>query len=137
MKREARWPNARRWHRSSGMDWIWRPTRLAIYARDRERCFACGDRRELTLDHAHDVGGNASTNLLTMCNRCNASRGERTLESFLGRARYLEALEQLKKPIDRAGGRELCKIRWPGFLEANRARCRARSRAKYQRRHAA
>lgn len=137
MKREARWPNAKRWHRVSGMDWIWRPTRLAIYARDRERCFACGDRRELTLDHAHDFGGNTPANLLTMCNTCNATRGEKPLEEFLGRARYLAALEQLRKPIDRALGRERCDERWPGFLESNRARARARSKAKFARKRAA
>ncbi len=137
MKREARWPNASRWHRVSGMDWIWRPTRLAIYARDLEQCFACGSTFGLTLDHVHDGKGNDPSNLLTMCNVCNAARGAKPLAEFLGWVRYLGAVAQIRKPIDRALGRELCDRRWPGFRQANNTRTKARkARAKSARRAA-
>lgn len=40
--------------RTSGYDWIWRPTRLAIYARDGNACVRCGSPHALSLDHIHN-----------------------------------------------------------------------------------
>ena len=72
-----------------GMNWIRPTTRLAIYLRDGLACVWCGDTLEnaarLELDHLlpHSKGGdNKPINLVTTCNRCNASRGARTMASF-------------------------------------------------------
>lgn len=60
--------------------------RRNIYARDSNRCQYCGRTfatRELTLDHVLprvQGGGNAWTNLVCACVRCNARKGGRTPE---------------------------------------------------------
>ena len=76
-----------------GMNWIWGPTRYAIYFRDRDpetghfRCVWCAQRvwvygergkRRVCLDHLHPVhlGGNGKQyNLVTSCVHCNNKRG--------------------------------------------------------------
>jgi hypothetical protein len=77
---------ARKWN---GMNWISQSSRLAIYLRDGLSCAYCGHSVELgaklTLDHlkAHSMGGdNKPTNLVTSCERCNKSRGNRPVSSF-------------------------------------------------------
>lgn len=75
------------------MNWVWGPTRYAIYVRDRDpdtghfRCVWCGQRvwvygeggkRRVCLDHLHPVhlGGNGKQyNLVTSCHGCNNKRG--------------------------------------------------------------
>jgi len=58
--------------------------RRNIYARDGSRCQYCGrhfSTKELTLDHVVprvQGGGNAWTNLVCACERCNARKGGRT-----------------------------------------------------------
>jgi 5-methylcytosine-specific restriction endonuclease McrA len=58
--------------------------RRNIYARDANRCQYCGrhfSTKELTLDHVVprvQGGGNAWTNLVCACVRCNARKGGRT-----------------------------------------------------------
>lgn len=76
-----------------GMNWIWGPTRYAIYFRDRDpdtghfRCVWCARRvwvygekgkRRVCLDHLHPVhlgGNNRPYNLVTSCHSCNNKRG--------------------------------------------------------------
>lgn len=73
-----------------GMNWIRPEKRMAIYLRDDLRCVYCGatlgEVEHLTLDHlkAHSKGGdNAATNLVTACAKCNSSRGNRPVETFV------------------------------------------------------
>lgn len=72
-----------------GMNWIRQEKRLAIYLRDGVACAYCGsaveDGTQLTLDHIrpHSKGGsNHESNLITCCQKCNSSRGNRSLELF-------------------------------------------------------
>lgn len=75
--------------RNQGMNWIRPVKRLAIYLRDGLACAYCGNTVEngakLTLDHLtpHSKGGtNSETNLITCCNICNSSRGNRAWRVF-------------------------------------------------------
>lgn len=70
-----------------GMNWIRQEKRLAIYLRDGLACAYCGHSVEngaaLTLDHVkpHSKGGdNGERNLVTCCERCNKSRGNRSIK---------------------------------------------------------
>jgi hypothetical protein len=72
-----------------GMNWIRQEKRLAIYLRDGLACGWCGakveDGARFTLDHLkphHHGGSNHETNLITACERCNSSRGTRSLKRF-------------------------------------------------------
>ena len=72
-----------------GMNWIRKEKRLALYLRDGLACVWCGlsveDGAQLTLDHLkpHSKGGsNEAGNLVTCCQRCNSSRGNRSVKSF-------------------------------------------------------
>ena len=76
-----------------GMNWIWGPTRYAIYYRDRDpetghlRCVWCASRvwvygekgrRRACLDHLHPVhlgGKHKQYNLVTSCIPCNNRHG--------------------------------------------------------------
>ena len=71
------------------MNWIRPNTRLAIYLRDGMACAWCGQSVEdgimLTLDHCkpRSKGGtNDVDNLVTSCNHCNSSRGNRSMMKF-------------------------------------------------------
>ena len=73
-----------------GMKWCRTSTRLSIYLRDGLACVYCGEGIEhdvkFTLDHLkpHSKGGsNEPTNLVTCCIRCNASRSNRPLVTFI------------------------------------------------------
>jgi HNH endonuclease len=72
-----------------GMNWIRQSTRLSIYLRDGLSCCYCGasveNGTQLTLDHLvpYSKGGsNAPANLVTCCQRCNSSRGNRPVATF-------------------------------------------------------
>ena len=73
-----------------GSKWIRRERRLAIYLRDGLACAYCGasieeDAATLTLDHIlpySQGGSNASKNLVTACQKCNSSRGDRSVADF-------------------------------------------------------
>lgn len=72
-----------------GMNWIRQDKRLAIYLRDGLACCYCGhsveDGASLSLDHLtpHSKGGcNHESNLVTACERCNKSRGNRSVRAF-------------------------------------------------------
>jgi len=71
------------------MNWITQVKRLAIYLRDGMACAWCGQGVEqgvsLSLDHLkpHSKGGsNDATNLVTCCEFCNKSRGNRGQAGF-------------------------------------------------------
>ena len=72
-----------------GSNWCRPATRLAIYLRDGMACVWCGhgveDGAALSLDHVkpHSNGGtNGPANLVTSCQRCNSSRGTRSVAEF-------------------------------------------------------
>jgi hypothetical protein len=73
----------------NGMNWIRQEKRLAIYLRDGLACCWCGAAAEagvaLSLDHikpASKGGDNGERNLVTSCERCNKSRGNRSARKF-------------------------------------------------------
>jgi len=88
--------------RNQGMNWIRQNKRLAIYLRDGLACVYCGatveDGAKLTLDHLkpHSKGGgNEETNLVTCCQKCNSSRGVRSVSAFcMVVAQYLDISAQ-------------------------------------------
>lgn len=58
-------------------------TRQNVFKRDNFECQYCGTKKELTLDHVMPSsrgGKHAWTNLVTACKRCNAKKGDYTLE---------------------------------------------------------
>lgn len=57
--------------------------RANLFRRDKGECQYCGSKRHLTIDHVvpRSKGGKTSwTNLVTACNRCNVSKGDKTPE---------------------------------------------------------
>jgi len=119
-----------------GMNWIRKEKRLAIYLRDGLACAWCGADVEggarLTLDHVTPYSQQGSTdaaNLVTACNRCNASRGTRTVRVFatavagyLNRAMTPAAIlahvhTTRQRPIDVAAAKALI-ARRGGFVNA-------------------
>lgn len=57
--------------------------RANIFRRDRGECQYCGSRKTLTIDHVipKSKGGKTNwTNLVTACNRCNITKGDKTPE---------------------------------------------------------
>ncbi|HEY9854765.1 MAG TPA: HNH endonuclease, partial [Stenomitos sp.] len=57
-----------------------RPTRQAVFKRDKHMCQYCGSRGELTLDHIHPRsrgGEDTWENLVTACQKCNNRKGDR------------------------------------------------------------
>lgn len=111
--------------RNQGMNWIWRPTREAIYHRDGDTCLYCRrravDGARLTLDHVvpHALGGaDKPENLVTACFECNSLRQDLPVTEFAqtlyDRGIDAEAVGQrvtraLATPIDRAEGRRRAK----------------------------
>jgi 5-methylcytosine-specific restriction endonuclease McrA len=74
-----------------GSKWIRPAKRLAIYIRDGFTCQCCGrDLRDekaeqINLDHLRcrcNGGGNEASNLVTICKRCNSSRGSKAWTKF-------------------------------------------------------
>ena len=118
MSRKARWPGR---HRPSGMDWIHRSTRMAIYERDGHKCVVCGSAENLSLDHIDDVRGNVPENLVTACSSCNSSRGDLPIEEAYGEEVAHRAATLALLPLDRSKGRELAKARWPERFARQRA----------------
>lgn len=111
-------------HRTtSGSDWCWYPTRLAIYERDGWCCLRCGDPEQLSLDHVVIDGGNTHSNLITLCVLCNGLRGRQRIEAFdpeLAR----RARAQLRKPLDREKARALARELRPARFVAHLARAK-------------
>jgi len=72
-----------------GMNWVRQDKRLAIYLRDGLACAYCGSGIEegirLSLDHIvpdSRGGDNHELNLVTACDKCNSSRGNRSVIEF-------------------------------------------------------
>lgn len=89
MKNATRQNDARDRGEWQGMNWIRQDKRLAIYLRDGLACAYCGhsveDGAKLSLDHVKPNskgGSNHESNLVTCCDRCNSSRGNRPLRTF-------------------------------------------------------
>ena len=63
---------------------VYKVSRMGIFSRDNFTCQYCGSRKQnLTLDHVHPrhLGGKHTwDNLVTCCNRCNNSKGWKTLD---------------------------------------------------------
>lgn len=58
-----------------------RPTRNAIFRRDRYTCQYCGDKNKISLDHVLPIsrgGKDTWENLVTACFPCNNKKGNRT-----------------------------------------------------------
>ena len=58
-------------------------TRQNIFKRDNFECQYCGTKRDLTIDHVvprAKGGADTWTNLVTACKKCNAKKGNHTLE---------------------------------------------------------
>lgn len=92
-------------NRPSGMDWISRSTRMAIYHRDAFACLLCKTPDDLTLHHVDPKGGDHPTNLATLCQTCNQGQeGRDPRDTFP---------DDTSKPLDRAEGLRLAKARWP------------------------
>lgn len=103
---------------TSGNDWLWAPTRFAIYARDGFACLACGALELLSIDHVDPHGTNHPTNLVTLCKRCNGSKARRPLGEWCPEL-VDEVLAACASPIDRALGRELAREYRPSRLAAH------------------
>lgn len=89
MKYKSQDQTARTAGKCQGMNWIRQDARLAIYLRDGLACSYCGhsveDGASLSLDHlqpASKGGSNKPSNLVTACERCNKSRGSRSVRGF-------------------------------------------------------
>lgn len=120
-----------------GQKWIRNDRRCAVYARDEFRCVYCGscptwredDQRysSLLLDHVEPFAGNGDENLVTVCDRCNTWKSDRSLDEWLrAREAYGEDPDELAIirqrvaiqtfiPIDRQLGKRLEKLRGNGF----------------------
>ena len=78
--------------------------RLAIMLRDNLQCYNCRGGIEegtvLELDHvvARSSGGtNDPKNLITCCNTCNSSRGNRSLIKFTSYAGYIRVRKAIRR----------------------------------------
>ncbi len=80
-------------NKNHGMNWIRKTKRLALYFRGNCHCVVCGsmmDEAILTLDHIRSRsrgGTNVATNLVVMCMKCNSSKGESPLGTWLKKTR--------------------------------------------------
>lgn len=60
--------------------------RQAIYSRDNGRCYYCGCRQGLTIDHKvprSGGGSNHSENLVAACKSCNSAKGTKQIDGFI------------------------------------------------------
>jgi hypothetical protein len=111
--------------RAGGKDWIWEPTRQAIYLRDGDQCVACGETEwGLTLDHVEPRGGDEPTNLVTLCPSCNNRKRCSTLDDWTDAetAARVRAAATPLTPELRAAGRERARHRRPRRHAAHRLR---------------
>lgn len=115
---------------TSGADWIWTTTRLAIYARDGWRCVACGREpgearlEKLSLDHVRPTcrgGSNKPSNLITLCVSCNGSRGASPISRW--RPDLVAVVRRLRRrKLDRVAARKLAGELRPGRFIAKALR---------------
>lgn len=108
---------ARTW---TGSKWIRPEKRARIYARDGHCCCYCGRHESectegpaaLTLDHVRPVelgGGNAASNLVTACWRCNSSKQALPLARFIARLREWGVTDDVARRVRNATRRVLPK----------------------------
>lgn len=129
-----------------GGDWIRLSTRLAIYARDGFDCLWCrtvfpldDTGMGLSLDHVVVGGGHRVTNLVTCCGECNSRRQDTGLDEWLARVERTTGVpvaelrarleDAVRRPLDRAEGMRLAKLRRPGYGWGHAARARRRAGA--------
>jgi hypothetical protein len=123
-------------HRNSGKDWLWEPTRQAIYLRDGDRCVACDHEGPwfLTVDHVDPRGGHAPSNLATLCVRCNSQKRSLSLEEWATpeiAARVRRAAAEPLTDAHRVVGRARAMVVRPRRVVARRERdLNRRSRAR-------
>lgn len=105
---------------NQGMNWIWRPTRFALYLRDK-RCVYCGkslfrlliEGITITLDHLlpySQGGSNAPDNLVMCCKPCNDEKGDQDWQSFAvryGETAVLFIQETVKRELPRKTAKQL------------------------------
>lgn len=59
--------------------------RTKVFERDLYRCVACESAKTLCVDHIHPVSKGGSDNLVnlqTLCNSCNVSKGNKTMDEW-------------------------------------------------------
>jgi hypothetical protein len=111
--------------RASGKDWLWEPTRQAIYLRDGDQCVACGEAEwGLTIDHVDPRGGNDASNLVTLCPGCNSRKRNYDLDVWAD-ADTAARVRAAARPLtadERSAGRARAHARRPQRHVAHRAR---------------
>lgn len=114
---------------TSGKDWLWEPTRQAIYLRDGDQCVVCGDgphvEAVLSVDHLDPCGSNKPDNLVTLCCSCNSSRRDRPLEEWWTPDAARRCREAAARPLTRElrdAGRARANELRPGRFNAHRLR---------------
>lgn len=108
---------------TSGYDWIWLPTRLALYQRDHWRCVACHKpghlRGGLSLDHVIPGRDNRACNLVTLCLSCNSSKGQRSFREW--QPGLIPVVRNAcRRVLDRAAGRRMADEMKPGWRASKR-----------------
>jgi hypothetical protein len=75
-----------------------------IYIRDKYECQYCGSKEDLEIDHIIPLskgGNNEPDNLITSCHKCNALKGDKTLEEFITNNKYnIKFLDRVSKILD-------------------------------------
>ena len=90
--------------------WLHKPTRMAIYLRDKNTCVYCAcviDSDRLSIDHliCYSHGGsNRPNNLATCCKSCNSTRRDKTLRQWFAHLKDEKGytgvqIEDIKKRI--------------------------------------
>jgi 5-methylcytosine-specific restriction endonuclease McrA len=77
-----------------------RPSKQAIYKRDKNKCQYCGSTSRLTIDHVVPQsrnGGSGWDNLVVACSSCNSAKGDTPLEQTNLR------LKKKPSPVTRVG----------------------------------
>ena len=101
---------------------MYKPTRLAIYARDNYSCVYCGLKdttgKKLSVDHvkAKNLGGsNKYTNLATCCKHCNRAKSDLSLNGWFAvlQQRFISAerLQEIKNKLEKNSRMLPCEIK--------------------------
>jgi len=82
---------------------------MAIYHRDGFQCVHCYSKKNLSLHHVRRDGGNAPTNLVTLCQECN----QREETAPCSGCNAVLFPRYTKAAVDRKEGLRLAKEKWP------------------------